>query len=446
MGAVRKAKQKAVPPALPRRAPVPTVVVSAGELLAWPLWQEKALAYLRGHARRHPTSWLLLPAMLFVPGLVARWIAKTSTPPIDVNGVPLRRTAVRVLVEQYRQGSGTVAIAASEDGFAEALAHRLGFRTFVAARTDRFAVLPRDRFSWASVAEALRPHQWAKNLLLFVPLFLAHRYDNWMTWESTLWAFVAFCFTASAVYLMNDVIDLHRDRRHPSKRHRPIASGAIPFRAVLAAVPLLLAGAYVVGDLYVGQPFLYALGAYLAGSTIYNVFLSRVPLADIVCLTGLYVVRFVAGGEASRTPVSFWLLGFATFFFLSLAILKRYVEVVTLHATSPEHASEGRAGYRFQDAPLLMASGLASAFVATFVLALYVNTYDVTRLYYYPKLLWAVGPLVLYWQMRTWFLAQRGMMNFDPVLFALRDRVSLAVAAACGTIVLFAGGHFGAWF
>ena len=442
MGPARKLKTKAVPPALPRREPQPSFVVSAGELLAWPLWQEKALAYLRGHARRHPSSWLLLPAMLLAPKLVGRWIEKRSTPPVDINGVPLRRTAVRLLVEEQRSG-GRVAVASSDDGFAEALASRLGFRTYVAARVDRLAVLPRDRFSWTSIAETLRPHQWAKNFLLFVPLFLAHRYGSWMTWESTLWAFVAYCFTASAVYLMNDVIDLHRDRRHPAKRNRPIASGAVPLRAVLAAVPALLLGAFAVAHYYVGEGFLYALGAYLLGSTAYNVFLSRVPLADIVCLTGLYVVRFVAGGEASRTPVSFWLLGFAMFFFLSLAILKRYVEVVTLHATMPEHASEGRAGYRFQDAPLLLASGLASAFVATFVLALYVNTFDVTRLYYYPKLLWAVGPLVLYWQMRVWFLAQRGMMHFDPVLFALRDRVSLAVAASCGAIVLFAAGHFG---
>lgn len=445
MGAVRKTKLKAVPPAIPRREAMPTVVVGAGELLAWPIWQEKALAYLRGHARRHPSSWFLLPAMILAPTRVQRWLEKRTLPPIDVNGVPLRRTAVRLLAEQARNG-GRIAVAESEDGFAAALAARLGFRTFPAARADRLAVLPRDRFTWTAVAEALRPHQWSKNLLLFAPLFLAHHYDNGVIWQSTLWGFVAFCLTASSVYLMNDVIDIHRDRRHPSKRNRPIPSGALPLRTVLAGIPTLLGAAFVIANFYVGESFVYTLAAYVAGSTIYNVYLSRVPLADIVCLTGLYVVRFVAGGEASRTAVSFWLLAFAMFFFLGLALLKRYVEVVTLHHSSQEHASEGRAGYRYGDAGLLLAGGMASAFVSTFVLALYVNTYDVTRLYYYPKFLWAVGPIVLYWQMRAWFLAQRGVVSFDPVTFALRDRVSLAAAAACAGIVLFAGGHFGAWF
>jgi len=441
--AVRKTKLKAVPPAMPpRREPTPTVVVSVGELLAWPLWQERTLAYLRGHSRRHPASWLLLPMMMVAPALVRRWLDKRTVPPIDVAGVPLRRAAVRILAEQARSG-GRVAVAASHDGFAEAMAKRLNFRTFTAARADRLAILPRDRFSWRSVAEALRPHQWAKNVLLFAPPFLAHRYSDQSTWLTTAFALGAFCLCASAVYLMNDVIDIHRDRRHPSKRNRPIPSGALPLRGVLFGIPALLCLSYFVANEYVGQTFTIALASYFAGSTAYNLFLSRIPLADILCLTGLYVVRFVAGGEASQTPVSFWLLGFAMFFFLSLAILKRYVEVVTLHSTSQERASEGRAGYRYGDALLLLSAGIASTFVATFVLALYVNTYDVTRLYYYPKVLWAVGPLVLYWQLRIWFLAQRGRMNYDPVMFALRDRVSLVVAAACGLIVLAAAGHFG---
>lgn len=443
--AVRKSKLKAVPPAIPKRAAVPSVVVAAGELLAWPLWQEKLLAYLRGHGRRHPASWLLVPAALVAPRFVSRWLSSRATPPIDVNGVPLKRAAVRLLGEQARTG-GRVALAATEDGFAEALATRLGFSTFRAARVDRLAVLPRDRFRPSVLAEALRPHQWSKNLLLFVPFFLAHHYESREMWESTLWAFVTFCLTASAVYLMNDLVDVHRDRRHPSKRHRPIPSGALPLRGILLAVPALLGVSFYAAHAFVGETFVVALAAYVLGSTAYNLFLSRVPLADVICLTGLYVVRFVAGGEASQTPVSFWLLGFAMFFFLSLALLKRYVELVTLHSSAPEHASEGRAGYRYGDSAMLLAAGMGSTFVATFVLALYVNTYEVTRLYYYPKMLWAVSPIVLYWQLRVWFLAQRGAMSFDPVMFALRDKVSLVAAGVCALTVLAAAGHFGLFF
>ncbi len=273
---------------------------------------------------------------------------------------------------------------------------------------------------------ALRPHQWAKNLLLFLPLVAAHRLVDPAALASAAIAFVAFCLVASSAYLLNDMTDLQADRAHPRKRARPIASGAlsIPAAAALCAV-CLAAGALLSTQLPLG--FAAALAAYFVITLAYSLALKRMAVVDVVALAGLYTTRVVAGAFAVAVDLSFWLLAFAMFLFFSLALVKRYAELVGAHAQS--EALPGR-GYVAADRAAVLAMGTASAMMSTLVLALYMNGDTVRTLYSRPEALWLLCPLLVFWTCRLWLLAARGQMDDDPVLFAMRDPASYFTAAA----------------
>jgi 4-hydroxybenzoate polyprenyltransferase/phosphoserine phosphatase len=282
-----------------------------------------------------------------------------------------------------------------------------------------------------ALVRAMRPHQWVKNVLVFVPLVASHKFIRPELWMPTTLTFVAFCLCASAIYLMNDILDVQADRQHPRKRTRPFAAGhlTIPF-GIAASMGLLLAGV-TLAALISAQVAVIALG-YIAATTAYSVYLKRKPVTDVFTLTGLYVLRVFAGGAASGIPPSSWLLGFALFFFLSLAWLKRYAEVVTT-----EGWLAGR-GYRHEDASWMQGIGTSAGYMAIVVLALYLTAPDVAVLYTRPQVLWLLCPLLLFWLTRMWLRAGRGLVHDDPVVETLKDRHGYILMVAAALIMVAA--------
>lgn len=264
----------------------------------------------------------------------------------------------------------------------------------------------------------LRPHQWAKNLLAFVAVLTAHRYADAASWQAAATLFVAFCLAASAIYVVNDAADLAADRRHPDKSKRPFASGFFSPRLAWLIAPVLLALAGLLAMRLPGGAAA-VLAVYVGLSLAYTAVLKRELWLDVLALAALYVLRVAAGAFAIAVPLSPWLLGFALFLFVGLAMMKRYGEL----AMANGEGLDGRA-YRAIDAPVVLAFGAASALTAVVVLALYVQSDDVRALYARPQLLWLAAPALLYWQARLWTLAGRGLLRADPILFALRDPAS----------------------
>lgn len=277
---------------------------------------------------------------------------------------------------------------------------------------------------------ALRPHQWAKNTLLFLPMLAAHAI-NLENLLRLLPAFAAYCLVASAVYLLNDLIDLPRDRDHHSKRNRPLARGAIPIlHAVLLCPLLLMAG--LACAVTVSTPFLILIVAYFLLTTAYSLYLKRQALIDAMTLAGLYTLRVFAGGVVLSLPLSPWMLAFCLFLFLSLALVKRYTELDARMQKS-KAALPGR-GYLLEDMPLIQALAAASGYAAVVVLTLYINAPVVSRLYPHPEGLWLICLLLFYWISRVLLLAHRGQLHDDPVVFALKDPSSLITVLLCGLI------------
>ena len=281
----------------------------------------------------------------------------------------------------------------------------------------------------AAVAlKALRPHQWLKNLLVFVPMLLSHQIDG-ATFLSALAAFVAFSLTASSVYVLNDLLDLSADRAHPRKRLRPFASGALPLQAGLALAPGLFLAGLAVGAV-AGPLFLGVLVFYYLCTLAYSLVLKRFTVIDICMLAGLYTLRVIAGAAATLTPPSVWLLGFSIFFFLALAAVKRQAELVDLVASGKEKAA-GR-GYLPEDLPLITMMALAAGYVSVLVAGLYLTSDAVAELYSFPPALWGICAVLIYWISRIVMLTHRSRMHDDPIVFAVTDRVSLV----CGGAIL----------
>jgi 4-hydroxybenzoate polyprenyltransferase len=279
---------------------------------------------------------------------------------------------------------------------------------------------------------AIRVHQWVKNALLVLPLLASHRFDEPALWLLSGIAFAEFSLGCSAVYVWNDLADLAADRAHPTKRRRPFASGELSVAAGLFAAPLLLGAALALSAAALPARFAAVLGAYVAANIVYTFWLKRVAIADVVLLAAFYTLRVVAGGIAVAVVLSPWLLAFCWFFFLNLAFLKRYADVRRL-AEGGEGRAPGR-DYEASDLPLLGSMGLASGYLAALILALYVQSENVARLYRSPDLLFAATPLAAYWLSRMWLLAHRGRMDDDPVAFAVRDPVTWAIGLAGAVI------------
>lgn len=286
-------------------------------------------------------------------------------------------------------------------------------------------------------AKALRIHQWAKNILVFLPLLASHRVLETSATLDSLLAFLCFGLCASSVYVTNDLLDLAADRNHHRKRHRPFASGALPLHAGLIAAVALLIVSFAT-SWFVSPTFSLVLAGYYLLTTAYSLRLKRIMMLDVVALAMLYTTRIIAGSAAIHSKASFWILAFSMFMFLSLAMVKRYVELLTLQRSGQVKTS-GR-GYDVEDIPLIQSLGGSSGYLAVLVLALYIDSTASEALYHHPHRLWLLCPLLLYWISRTWAVAHRGAMHDDPVVFAMKDKTSrllvLAATAVVATAIL----------
>jgi 4-hydroxybenzoate polyprenyltransferase len=287
-----------------------------------------------------------------------------------------------------------------------------------------------------AVRKALRVHQWAKNGLIFVPVAAAHQLGQVHTLVDALLAFIAFSLCASSVYLLNDMLDLEADRQHHSKCNRPFASGQLSVIFGLIAAPLLLLGSFGLAFALLPLKFMGVLAVYYVATLAYSFTLKRLVMIDVLTLAGLYTIRIVAGAAATAIPLSFWLLMFAIFIFLSLAMVKRYAELYAMREQG-KLSAHGR-GYQVEDLHLLQSMGSASGYISILVLALYVNSPDIALLYKHAKLAWMLVPIMLYWISRVWMQTYRGQMDDDPLVFALKDRISLITGASAALVLVLA--------
>lgn len=283
-----------------------------------------------------------------------------------------------------------------------------------------YEILSDDRPCKRDYLKALRPHQWLKNILIFLPMLAGHQLDGATAWYSFL-AFIAFSLIASSVYVVNDLLDLNADRAHPRKRLRPFASGVVPIaHGSFLALAALLSGVVIAA--FLGLQFLLTLGAYYVLTTAYSLRLKQQIILDICFLAGLYTMRIVAGGVATGIDLSVWLFAFSIFFFFSLAAVKRQAELVDM-AERGALTAKGR-GYHVEDLPIISMVGLAAGYISVLVMALYVNSPTVMELYAIPETLWGICCVLLYWLTRMVLITHRGAMPDDPVVFAAKDRVS----------------------
>jgi 4-hydroxybenzoate polyprenyltransferase len=287
---------------------------------------------------------------------------------------------------------------------------------------------------WKAVLRAMRPHQWAKNALIGVPLATSGLWIEPVEILRTGLAFVLFSLAASGVYLINDLFDIDADRVHRVKHRRPIASGALPIPIAIALGVALLTLPFIVSVFTLGLAFAAVLGAYLIITTAYSLRLKQVMTLDVIVLACLYTIRIFAGGVAVGIPVSSWLLTFAIFFFLSLAYLKRYTELA-ITTQSPNRLLSGR-GYVGSDVEIVMMSGIASGMVSILVLAQFIHSASPTYLHGTPDLLWGLCLVLLYWLSRAWMMARRGQVSGDPIAFAITDRRSIVLGAIALAIML----------
>ena len=281
-------------------------------------------------------------------------------------------------------------------------------------------------------AKLLRVHQYVKNVLVFVPVITAHVFDLTSILMSAL-AMIAFCLCSSSVYILNDLVDLTADRQHPIKRNRPLASGAVPLGYGVLAIPLLLVLSFAIA-VHVSMPFAGVLLGYLALTTAYTFSLKRKMVVDVVSLAMLYTIRVVAGTVVTGTPISEWLLGFSIFIFTALALIKRYTELATrLDADLPDLTNRN---YKIGDLNIVAALAAASGFNAVTIFSLYISSDTVRSLYRHPQVLWLMCPILMYWIGRMLLLAHRRLIDDDPIVFALRDKVSLMVLIAIGIAII----------
>ena len=284
---------------------------------------------------------------------------------------------------------------------------------------------------------ALRPYQWIKNLLIFVPMLASHALLTVQGLAHAALAFVAFGLAASSAYVLNDLVDIAADRQHPQKRNRPFAAGHLDLWGGWMLWPVLAAGALGLALWALPAAFAGVLGLYYMLTLAYSLRLKRIELLDVITLAGLYTLRIIAGGVALGIPLSFWLLAFSMFLFVSLAFIKRFSEM----ASAPNGDSDARLpgrGYRGGDTALVSSLGAASGYIAVLVLALYIQDPQTARMYASPRFIWLACPLLMFWISRAWLLAHRREMHDDPIVFALKDRVSWLVAAGLAAVFVLA--------
>jgi 4-hydroxybenzoate polyprenyltransferase len=285
-----------------------------------------------------------------------------------------------------------------------------------------------------AILKAVRPHQWSKNVLIVIPLLLAHALKLHAIAEVLL-AFVCLSLCASASYVVNDLLDVEADRRHPKKRFRPFAAGDLPASTGIVIALTFLATAFGAAH-FLPSPFQDWLLLYIAATLAYSLFLKRVVLVDVILLSGFYTLRLLAGGAAVQVKISPWLAGFSVFLFLSLAMVKRFSELQNNCAQG--HAPTNGRGYLLADIEQLRSFGTASAYAGVVVFSLYISGHDVVTLYSHAARMWLIVPLMILWISRVWLLAGRGQLDEDPVIFAVTDRMSLLIGFCVAVVAVLA--------
>ena len=279
-------------------------------------------------------------------------------------------------------------------------------------------------FSLKKFFKMIRTYQWVKNFLIFLPLILAHKFLDVNLLLKALVAFFSFSFLASSVYIINDIMDVESDRIHPSKKNRPIASGAVKISSALKVAFILMPLSFII-SIFLGKEFLFVLLTYFITTSCYSFYLKKIMLVDILFLSLLYTVRIFAGGVALNIYLSPWLFMFSLFFFFSLACAKRYSELYAVRNNLQDEI-KGR-GYQAQDLEQIQIFGSSSGYIAILIFALYIQSDISMKLYKTPSFFWALCPIMLYWISRVWLLSHRGQMTQDPIIFALKDKVSYVV-------------------
>lgn len=453
-------------------ADIPLCVDLDGTLVRTDLLHEGVLQY----ARTSPLCLLKFPIWL--------WEGKASFKEhigegviIDVETLPYRQQVLELIEEAKAHGRRVVLATAATQKVAHAVANHLGvfdevlcsngdrnlkseekakaleerFGAFhfdyVGDSSDDIPVLERARHAYLvgnragrvsgrvehrrepvskarAWLRAVRIHQWLKNLLILVPALAAHRIGDAQVFWSTLLAFLAFSLCASSVYVLNDLLDLTADRRHPSKSKRPFASGILGVADGLRAAAALLFTAFLVAAA-IRPEFVVVLGIYYILTSLYSFWLKRQVIVDVMLLAGLYTLRIIAGAAATDIAPSFWLLAFSMFIFLCLALVKRYSE---LRACADKSQLRGR-GYSPSDAQVILSLGTGSGLISALILALYTQAQSVSALYKSPEYLWLAPLLLLHWVARIWMKAQRGEVHDDPVVFAVKDWQSIVTVS-----------------
>jgi len=289
------------------------------------------------------------------------------------------------------------------------------------ANVSKIFTLPQKNYLKILIKQ-IRVYQWVKNILLFLPIFMAHKVSGFDSLLTILFGFFAFSFTASSVYLTNDLLDLESDRNHPRKKSRPLASGDMPIIHGIFFAKLFFILGFLIAYFVLPLNFFFTLAIYYFITTLYSFWLKRIVLIDIFTLAALYTIRIIAGGTASGVEISPWLLAFSMFIFLSLALVKRYTELLNMISNNNEIIS-GR-GYKSSDSGLILAFGGAASYSAILVFSLYANSPQVASLYENSQYMWLVSVLLLYWISRIWLLAHRNEMTDDPIVFTAKDKSS----------------------
>ena len=291
--------------------------------------------------------------------------------------------------------------------------------------------------AWRAWVKALRVHQWIKNTLVFLPMLLAHELNSPALYGKSALAFLAFSFAASAIYVFNDLFDLHADQHHPRKQRRPFAAGNLSLVGATVAAPVLVLAALGVASV-LSASFVGILFVYFILTTFYSWRLKQIVLIDVITLSAFYALRILAGTAAYGVETSPWLIAFSIFIFLSLGVVKRYAELRDAVREHPEKIRARGRGYHAWDLPWLMGLGVGSGILSAIVLALYINSEKVVKFYKTPAILWLLCPMVLYWIGRIWFLAHRRELSDDPLDFAARDPQTWALGGL-GTVILVIG-------
>lgn len=296
-------------------------------------------------------------------------------------------------------------------------------------------IATRSRSEWKAFIKEMRPHQWAKNVLIFVPLLTSHGYMNADVVLMAILAFICFSLCASGVYFLNDLLDIEADRQHKSKNSRPLASGDLSISYGIVGALILPIFAFIMAGLFLPAQFVIVLAAYFLITNAYSFFVKRISTADVMALALLYTMRIIAGAAATGIAMSSWLMAFSIFVFVSLAYLKRYIEISALEESNKN--AQGR-GYSSADSETMFSLGTSNITASVLVLALYINSEEVKQMYSSPELLWGLCLMMLYWGNRIWVGARRGKISEDPIIFAIKDKVSRFIGLGFVLIVLAA--------